>query len=67
LREINDKLQGNPAHPSVLPLLREAEGMAKKMSRRLVEYNKKVFAGWWEENRNYAEDVERRLNEDYIS
>ena len=67
LREINDLLQGNPIHPKVLPKLIESEGMAKKMSRKLVEYNKEIFATWWEANPDYAADLERRHNESYIS
>lgn len=67
LREINDMLQGNPIHPKVLPKLIEAEKMAKKMAGKLVEYNKEIFATWWEANPEYEADLQRRLNESYIS
>ena len=67
LREINDTLQGNPIHKVILPKLREAESMAKRMSKKLVEYNKNIYAGWWEKNPNYEKDLQRRLNESYIS
>jgi hypothetical protein len=67
LREINDELQGTARHPLVLPLLIEAEGMAKRMSRKLVEYNKDVYKGWWEKNPDYEADIKRRLSETYVS
>lgn len=43
-----------------------AEDMAKRMSKKLLSYNKKVFKGWWEKNKDYEKDLERRLNEKYI-
>lgn len=67
LRKINDELQGTAKHKKVLPLLIEAEGMAKRMSKKLVEYNKGVFKGWWADNPEYEADVRRRLDEHYIS
>ncbi|MHC1572524.1 MAG: hypothetical protein ACXQTL_07245 [Methanosarcinales archaeon] len=67
MREINDELQGTAKHKKVLPLLKEAEGMAKKMSKKLLEYNKGVYAGWWAKNPDYEKDVRRRQNENYIS
>jgi hypothetical protein len=67
LREINDILHGNPAHKQILPKLIEAEKMAKKMSGKLVEYNKEIFAGWWEKNPDYEKDIKRRLSESYLS
>jgi hypothetical protein len=67
LREINDILQGTAFHPHVLPKLIEAEAMAKKMAGKLVEYNKEVFADWWQKNPNYEADLKRRINEHYIS
>jgi hypothetical protein len=67
LREINDLVQDDSAiHARARELLAEAESMGKRMSRKLVEYNKKVFAGWWKKNPDYAQDVEKRLNERYI-
>lgn len=66
LREINDKLQGTLEHEKILPLLREAETMCKKMSRKLFEYNKDFDKDWWEQNKDVAEKLERRLNENYI-
>ncbi len=66
LREILDEAQGSAILPKILPKLIEAESMAKRMSKKLIEYNKEVYAGWWEKNPNYAEDMERRLNQSYI-
>ena len=67
LREINDLLQGQSVHRQILPKLIEAENMAKKMAGKLVEYNKEIFADWWQANPDYEKDVKRRLNEHYIS
>ena len=67
IREINDKLQGKPLHREILPLLVEAESMGKRMARKLEEYNKAVFADWWKANPDYAADLKRRTNENYIS
>lgn len=67
LREINDLVQrdGEP-DATIREKLLEAEDMAKRMSRKLVEYNKQVYAGWWAKNPDKARDIERRLNESYL-
>lgn len=67
LRKINDKLQSHPIHKEVLPLLIEAEDMGKRMSKKLVEYNKDVYKGWWKENKEYEKDLKRRQDANYIS
>jgi len=67
LREVNDQLQGTAKHKQVLPLLIEAESMAKKMIRKLYEYNKNADEGWWRQNQDYKKDVERRLASNYVS
>jgi len=67
LREINDLMQGEPVHVKALPLLVEAEGMAKRMSRKLYEYDKEYDKDWWDVNPESATKMERRLNENYIS
>ena len=67
IREINDDLQGNPAHDTVLPKLREAEQMCKRMAKKLYEYNKDFDKDWWAANPNQAAKMERRLNESYLS
>jgi hypothetical protein len=45
--------------------LAEAEGMAKRMSAKLMEYNKKIFKQWWEDNPDYEKDMAARLGEYY--
>jgi len=60
LREIGDLHQDE----QTMALLLEATGMAKKMARKLLEYNKDVFADWWAKNPDYEEDVKRRMNDD---
>ena len=67
LREINDALQGNPAHQEVLPKLREAEQMAKRMAKALYKHSREFDRDWWDANPGYAEKLERRMNENYIS
>jgi len=67
LREINDLHQGISLQDKLIrKKLFEAENMAKRMSEKLVEYNKKVYAGWWKKNQDYASDLKRRLNIKYI-
>jgi len=66
LREINDTLQGNEVHKKIHPLLIEAEDMAKRMSRKLREYNREWDYGWWKENKDFEDDLIRRENEIYI-
>ena len=71
LREINDIMQPDPkrgdtpARKKIRGLLAEAEVMAKKMSRKLWDNNKKWDAGFWERNPDVAEDMKRRLNKRY--
>jgi hypothetical protein len=66
VREINDILQGDKIHEKILPKLIEVEYMAKKMEKKLLEYNKNGFPDWWAENSDYEKDLERRLNESYL-
>jgi len=66
LREINDEHQGDTDHDKMIRnKLALAEIMAKKMSRKLLEYNKDVYKGWWERNPDKAADLARRLEEKY--
>ncbi len=44
----------------------EAQHMAKRMSRKLLQYNQKAFKGWWEKNPDYAEDIKRKERETRI-
>jgi hypothetical protein len=67
LREINDLHQtGSEDDEKVRELLREAQDMGKRMSRKLLHYNKEVFKDWWEENQDYEADLRRRMDENYI-
>ena len=72
LREINDLHQGWGDMPAshdekVRALLREAQTMAKKMARKLLEHNKEVFAEWWAKNPDYEADLKRRMAKDYLT
>jgi len=68
LREINDIHQGEGRHAMVVRTkLAEAEKMAKKMSKKLYEYNKEYDAGWWEENPRYEEALRARMNKRYCT
>lgn len=67
LREINDLHQENSEHDNIIrQKLFVAETMAKKMSNKLLQYNKRVFAGWWKRNKNYEKTLRKRLNKRYI-
>jgi hypothetical protein len=68
LREINDIIQDDSSLvKSILPKLIEAETMAKKMAKKLVEYNKEIFSDWWEVNSDYEEDLKRRIEKSYLT
>jgi len=41
----------------------EAVKMAKRMSAKLLEYNKETFKDWWKENPDWEEDVRRRIED----
>jgi len=67
LREINDLHQFNTSMDiQTRKLLNEAEDMAKRMSKKLIEYNKNVYAGWWKKNPDYEKDLQKRLNKKYV-
>lgn len=57
LREIGDE------HPGARPKVIEAVKMAKRMSAKLLEYNKETFKDWWKENPDWEEDVRRRIED----
>ena len=42
--------------------LRVAHDMAKRMSKKLKEYNKNVYKGWWDDNPDYEKKLEERMN-----
>lgn len=66
LREINDLHQEDTEHDKMIRnKLSLAEKMAKRMSKKLLEYNKEVYKDWWERNPDYEEDINRRLSNTY--
>lgn len=68
LRRINDLNQGDSKREKMTrKLLAEAERMAKKMSLKLLEYNKEVFTNYWEENKNKEEDLKKRMSKNYLT
>jgi len=68
LREINDMHQGDTqVDIDTRAKVRESVDMAKRMDRKLKEYNKEYDADWWEANKDYEADLERRLATDYIA
>jgi len=75
LREINDicneLLRNTPQHcecnkanyEEIQIKLAEAEKMAGRMAKKLYSYNKDFDKGWWEENKDWAQDIIRRKSE----
>lgn len=61
LREIQDVVSDD----MVITKLIEAEHMAKRMSAKMLEYNKDVFEDFWEENEDYEQDMLRRMATQY--
>ena len=69
LREINDLHQGDKKHDKkVRKKLVEAECMAKKMSYKLLEYNKEYDKDWWEttEGKRREKLLRKRLSKSYL-
>lgn len=58
LREIGDLHQDE----GTKKLLSEATVMAKKMARKLLEYNKEAFKDFWDKNPDYEADLKRRID-----
>jgi hypothetical protein len=68
LREINDLHQGDTQIDiSTRALLREAVDMAKRMDRKLKEYNQQWDSQWWDDNPDADADMERRMAIDYLA
>lgn len=66
LREIQDMHQEQTIHDKAIRIkLCEAEDMCKRMSIKLMEYNKKVFSGWWKKNPDYEKRLALRHNTKY--
>lgn len=58
LREINDLAQDDTKKDAQIRILvAEAFGMGKRMIKKLLEYNRKVDAGWWKANPGYLAKV----------
>jgi hypothetical protein len=69
LREINDLHQGDKKHDrKVRKKLIEAEYMAKKMSYKLLEYNKEYDKDWWEtvEGKKREKLLKKRFSKSYL-
>lgn len=67
LREINDMHQSDSEHDKIVrKKLSEAEDMGKRMDKKLLQYNKDVYKDFWEANKDYEEDLQRRLDTKYI-
>lgn len=69
LREINDLHQGETKHDrKVRKRLVEIERMAKKMSYKLLEYNKEYDKEWWEtiEGKEREKRLRKRLSKSYL-
>lgn len=68
LREINDIHQGDTQIDiSTRAMCREAVDMAKRMDRKLKEYNQEWDKEWWDANPDVNEDIERRMAVDYLA
>jgi hypothetical protein len=67
IREVNDILQNKEIHKEILPKLIEIEYMAKKMEKKLLEYNRNGFPDWWKENKDYEKDLEKRIDKSYLA
>jgi len=67
LREINDMHQGTNTHDNCIRIkLSECQMMAKKMSKKLYEYNKEYDKDWWDKNTAYDEALNKRMGKDYL-
>lgn len=41
--------------------IRTIHNMAKRMSKKLYEYNKEYDNGWWKDNKNYEKALKARM------
>lgn len=68
LRIINDLHQGKTdVDINTRKYLVVAERMAKKMNRKLLEYNKKANVGWWKKNKEYETLLKKRMSKSYLA
>lgn len=69
LREINDLHQTNSERDKeTRTKLIEAEKMAKRMAKKLLEYNSKYHKDFWESTNGmkYKNVLKKRLNKSYL-
>lgn len=68
LREINDIHQGDSEIDVITrEKLAIAEQMAKRLGRKLLEYNKEHSKDWWEKNKNYEKNLKIRMSKTYCT
>lgn len=66
IRKINDLAQSETPHDlRIRKLCAEAEKATKRLAQELNKYKKEAWRGWWAENKEYKQDVDRRLNDRY--
>lgn len=62
LREIHDEHSGKNKHDALIRAkIAESIQMAKRMTKKLYEYNKEYDADWWKENPNYEKSLKKRI------
>lgn len=69
LRDINDLHQTDSECDKETRIkLIEAEGMAKRMAKKLLEYNSKYHKDFWESTKGmeYKKILKKRLNKSYL-
>lgn len=68
LRCINDRLQTNHCIEvnHIRDMLALAEQMAKKMAKKLQEYNKNQDPNWWVKNNTVKQNFDRAMNKNYV-
>ena len=57
-REIYRELNARNPHDYLIPILREAFDMGKKMDNKLRQYARGYDEGWWEQNRLVGGEIE---------
>jgi hypothetical protein len=61
LRQINDRLQGDQ-YAEIRDLLALSEHLAKRMSRKLLHYNRVEFKSFWDKNEEYYQKINREID-----
>lgn len=66
LRKINDLVQGDSDREiEIRKLCSEAEKSTKRLAQELNKYKKEAWREWWEQNKEYKQDVKRRIDDKY--